>query len=408
MNTVNRALFLSYARRAEAELRGNILPFWIEHTVDRKRGGFYGRISNDLVVDRDAHRGALLCTRILWTYSAAYRRYGDPAYLRMARWAYDDLVTRFWDDAYGGLYWEIDAEGRPTNTRKQIYGQAFGVYGLSEYYGATGDAEALRRTLALLDAFTEHSYDPQYRGYLEAYTRQWQLEEDLRLSDVDMNEKKSMNTHLHVMEAFTNLLRTCKDESPELHARQSELLEVMMAHVIDAGTGHTILFFDEAWTPRSDRISFGHDIETSWLLVEAAEVLGDQRLIEEAKALSVVMAQAVLDEGLDADGGLLYEADPSGIIESNKEWWPQAEAVVGFLNAYQLSSEPRFLEAALQSWDFIEAHLVDREHGEWFRYVTREGIVGTDQPKVSFWKCPYHNGRACLEIVDRLESIATG
>ncbi len=393
-----------YCQKAEAELRENILPFWIRHAVDREQGGFYGQISNDLVVDRGASRGALLCSRILWTYAAAYRRYRDPAYIEMARWAYDDLMARFWDQEHGGLFWEVAADGTSVRTRKQIYGQAFGVYGLSEYYRATGDVAALDRAIGLFHLIQEHSYDPEHRGYLEAYTRQWQLEADLRLSDVDMNEKKSMNTHLHVMEAFTNLMRAWDDAG--LRRALAELLNVMMEHIVDAETCHTILFFDERWNRRSDHVSYGHDIEASWLLVESAEVLGDGRLLDQARALAVAMARAALDEGIDPDGGMVYEAGPDGLVVPSKEWWPQAEAVVGFLNAYQLSSDPHYLEAAFRSWDFIESHLVDRGHGEWFRYVTRDGVVGTDEPKVSFWKCPYHNGRACLEMIERLGAIA--
>jgi mannobiose 2-epimerase len=400
---IDKTVLQAYTQKAEAELRGNILSFWIQHAVDRQRGGFYGQISNDLQVDEDAIRGSLLSARILWTYSAAYRRYRDPAYLEMARWAYDDLVTRFWDEKYGGLYWSAKADGIPVKARKQIYGQAFGIYGLSEFYRAAGDREALSRAIDLYRAIEAHSYDPEHGGYLEAYTREWQIEEDLRLSDVDMNEKRSMNTHLHVMEAYANLLRAWEDEG--LALRQTELVDVVMHRIVDPATYHTITFFDERWTPRSDHISYGHDIEASWLLVESAEMLGDEALIQEARALALHMARATLAEGMTADGGMLYEATPAGIVESNTEWWPQAEAVVGLINAYQLSSEPHFLRAALKSWDYIEDHLVDRTHGEWFRYVTREGAVGRDAFKVSFWKCPYHNGRACMEMIDRLTDI---
>jgi mannobiose 2-epimerase len=376
----------------------------MQHVLDRQRGGFYGQMSNDLTVGEDAPRGALLTSRILWTYAAAYRRYGDPAYREMAEWAYEDLIARFWDEVYSGLYWATDADGRPTNTRKQIYGQAFGIYGLAEYHLATGSETALEYAVALFGDIEAHSYDPSHGGYLEAFTRDWTLEKDLRLSDVDMNEAKSMNTHLHVMEAYTNLMRAWK--SPELARKQHALLRVMMERIIDPATYHTLLFLDERWNPRSDRISYGHDIEASWLLVESAEVLGDRALLRAAEALAVRMAEATLAEGLDDDGGLLYEAGPGGFIDTRKEWWPQAETMIGALNAYQLTSESLFLEAALRSWDFIDEHLVDHEHGEWFRSVSREGKVDRQEPKVSFWKGPYHNGRACMEAVDRLEEIA--
>jgi len=403
VNILGSSELRTYIQKAEAELREDILPFWMQHVVDRERGGFHGQISNDLVVDRDASRGALLCSRILWTYSAAYRLYHDPPYLETARWAYHDLLDRFWDEQYGGLFWEIAVDGTPLRTRKQIYGQAFGIYGLSEYYRATGDTAALNRAIDLFHLIQKHSYDPEHTGYLEAYTREWQLEQDLRLSDIDMNVAKSMNTHLHITEAFTNLMRTWNDEG--LRAAQTELLGVMIDHIVDVQTYHTILFFDEQWRRQSDHVSYGHDIEASWLLVEAAEVLGDEALLTRTKVLAIEMARATLEEGLGADGGLNYESGPDGFLNTGREWWPQAEAVVGLINAYQLSGEESYLEAAFRSWDFIEAHLVDREHGEWFRAVTRDGQVRLDEPKVSFWKCPYHNARACMETIARLRTF---
>jgi mannobiose 2-epimerase len=401
---VDQSTLRSYVQDIDAELRGNILPFWMQHAVDRERGGFYGEISNDLRVERDAPRGALLTSRILWTFSAAYRRYGDPAYREMADWAYEDLIARFWDETYSGLYWAIDADRQPVNARKQIYGQAFGIYSLSEYRLATGSEPALERAVALFGDIEAHSYDPHNEGYLEAFTRQWTLEDDLRLSEIDMNEAKSMNTHLHVLEAYANLMRAWT--SPELARKQRALLQVIVKHIVDPATYHTRLFFDQHWNVKSDRISFGHDIEASWLLVDAAEAFHDQALLDATQALAVRMARATLSEALDEDGGLLYEAGPAGVTDTRKEWWPQAETVVGALNAYRLTSEPSFLEAALRSWDFIAAHLVDREHGEWFRSVSRDGEIDRQEPKVSFWKGPYHGARACMEAVDRLEAMA--
>ncbi|HQE93334.1 MAG TPA: AGE family epimerase/isomerase [Anaerolineae bacterium] len=397
---MDQTLRQTYIHKAETELRENILPFWIKHAVDQERGGFYGEISNTLVVDKDAPRGALLSSRILWTYAAAYKRYRAPEYLEMARWAYDDLLTHFWDDTCGGLYWMIAADGEPIRPRKQIYGQAFGIYALAEYYSATGAQDALDKAIALFRLMEEHSHDPRYGGYFEAYTRDWQLETDLRLSAIDMNEMKSMNTHLHVMEAYTNLLRVW--DHKELRLRQAENIDLMMHRIISPTTFHTLLFFDESWNSRTDHISYGHDIETNWLLVESATVLGDERRSEEAKTIAVKMAQSIYDEGLDAEGGLVNEGDPSGVTDPDFEWWPQAEAAVGFLNAYQLSGQAHFLQAALRSWDFIETYFIDRQYGEWFRHVTKDHAVDRSAAKVSFWKCPYHNGRACMELIDRL------
>lgn len=392
-----------YAARAEVELRDDILPFWIRHAVDHERGGFYGQITNDLHVIAGAARGALLSSRILWTFSAAYRRYADPAYLEMAHHAYVDLLAHFWDDTYGGLFWEGSADGRPTNTRKQIYGQAFGIYGLSEYHRATGDPEALERAIDLFRLIESHAREPVYGGYLEAFGRDWAPIDDVRLSVIDLNAPKSQNTHLHLLEAYTNLLRAW--DNLELRRAQVALLDVLLERIIDPLTGHMTLFSDLDWRPMSDRISFGHDIEASWLIVEAAEVLGDPTLLEWVRIRGLELARVTLSEGFDADGALLYEAGPEGLSKTEKEWWPQAEAVVGLINAYQLGGDPTYLQAAYRTWDFIAHCLIDPVHGEWFRYVTRAGEVGWDEPKVSFWKCPYHNGRACMEMAERLRAI---
>ncbi|MBN1248594.1 MAG: AGE family epimerase/isomerase [Anaerolineae bacterium] len=399
----------AYMQRAEAELRENILPFWINHTVDKANGGFYGQISNSLVIDEQAPRGALLSARILWTFAAAYRRYQNITYLNMADWAYQDLLTRFWDAEYGGFYWQVAVDGTPLRDRKQIYGQAFGIYALAEYFAATGESEALEKAKAIFQAMETHSHDPEHQGYFEAFSREWGPVEDIRLSRADINEMKSMNTHLHIMEAFTNLYRVWPD--PALRTRLAELLDVMMHHIISDETYHQILFFDEAWASRSRNVSYGHDIEASWLLVESVEVLGDAGREARAKELAPKMAQAVYAKGLDPDGALVYEEGPEGLEDSTKQWWPQAEAAVGFLNAYQLTGEEHFLEAAYRSWDFVDAYLIDREHGEWIRYVTRDhdrpGEDGEGTAKVSFWKCPYHNGRACMELAERFYKLLT-
>lgn len=415
-----------YAQRIERELRENILPFWIAHTVDRDHGGFYGEISNDLVVRKNAPRGALLTSRILWTYSAAYRRYHDPNYLEMARYAYRDLIDHFWDADHGGLFWSISAEGKPLRVEKQVYGQVFGIYALAEYYRVTQDVEALSHATRIYRLLEDHARDPALGGYFEVCARDWQRGEKTERSvtsggpsggedhgaaeprtsrprsDVSGSRgSKSQNTHLHVLEAFTNLLRVWDD--PGLRKSQSELVELMLTKITHPQTHHLILFMNDDWSPRGDDISFGHDIEASWLLIEAADVLGGDALRARVKAASLEMARVTREQAIDSDGSLLYEADPHGITNSTREWWPQAEAAVGFYNAYQLSGDERYRQAALNVWNYIDTHLVDHKNGEWFRAVTKEGVVSR-APKVSLWKCPYHNGRACLEMIERLEA----
>jgi mannobiose 2-epimerase len=294
--------------------------------------------------------------------------------------------------------------GGVSRDRKQVYGQAFAVYALAEYHAATGRTEPLEHALATYRLVEAHARDPRHGGYLEAFGRAWEPIADMRLSAVDLNEPKSQNTHLHVMEAYSRLLSVWPD--PGLRQALGDLVGIMLSRIVNPATGHLGLFFSEDWVPRSDRVSYGHDIEAAWLLCQAAEALGDPATSERIAALAVRIAEVTLAQGVDSDGGVYNEGGPLGLTNTDKEWWPQAEAVVGFLNAYQISRQERFLAAAFHAWDFIEKRLIDRGRGEWFRGVTRDGRLLDNQLKVSFWKCPYHNGRTGLEAVRRLRGIA--
>ncbi|MHA7966091.1 AGE family epimerase/isomerase [Paenibacillus sp. CAU 1782] len=384
----------------EAELKDNILQFWLEHTVDEENGGFYGFISRDLTVNPQADKGLVLNTRILWTFSTAFRLYGESRYLEMADRAYRYITRYFTDPQHGGLYWMLDCKGAVKSSKKQVYGQAFAIYAFSEYYRATRDEDALTKAAELFHVLERHSYDPAGKGYIEALARDWSETNENSLSDKDLNTKKSMNTHLHVLEAYTNLYRVWPE--PALRDKLRELIVVMLRHIVDNDSYHFKLFFDMEWNSQNSHISYGHDIEGSWLIHEAAEVLGDLELLQESIDIAIAMAEVTLREGVDEDGGLFNEAEPGKLLDSDKDWWPQAEAVVGFYNAYQLSGASPYLEAARKSWHFIESNLVDKEYGEWIWSVKRDGSPSGNIEKVSPWKCPYHNSRACFEMIERL------
>jgi mannobiose 2-epimerase len=403
-----------FRQRLENELIGNILPFWMEQAVDRENGGFYGALTNDLQILKDVPRSAVLCARILWTCAAAYRRYGDAAYLATARHAYDTLRRAFWDNEHGGVYWAVDRQARPVNDRKHTYAQAFAIYGLSEYYRATGEAKSLRLAQELSRLIEAHSYDAANGGNIECCSRAWGELADMRLSDKEPDCRKSMNTLLHLLEAYANLLRVWDDG--DLRARQRGLIEVFLQHVIDPETHHFRLFFDDRWNSLSQRVSFGHDIEGSWLLVEAMphpalslaesteEGGSEDALTTRVRAAAVEMAQAVYVEALNADGSLTYEAAPGGHTIRDRHWWAHAEAVVGFYNSYQISGRTYFAEASRRCWDYIEAYFVDRAHGDWFKLLDPSGAPYTDHVKVGPWECPYHHARACLEMMARLDA----
>lgn len=394
-------------RRAEAELTENILPFWTRHAFEPASGKLAGVLTNDLRRFDDVPRHVVLCARILWTFAVAVRREARAEWLETGRRAYALLTGPFWDQRHGGVYWSLGAEGGVHSDRKQIYAQAFAIYGLAEWYAATGDMTALDRAQEMFALVERHASEPGFGGYWEARSAAWGELADLRLSEKDLNAPKSMNTLLHVLEAYTTLWRVWPDAG--VRSRLQALLEVMLGRVVTTTPyTHCQLFFDLEWKSLSPVISYGHDIEASWLLWDAAEALGNPALQERTRGVALAMAAGVLEHGCDDDGSVFYEGNPDRVVKTDKHWWPQAEAVVGFLNAHTLGGEDRFLTAAERAWRFIDDHVVDRMHGEWFAELDRSGQPLPDYPlnagscKIGPWKCPYHNARACFEVLRRV------
>ena len=381
------------------------LPFWCNPAVDRENGGWMACLSNDLKPDRSQPKGLIVNSRILWAFSAVHRVRPEPLFFDMAERAFDFVMNKFWDVQHGGAFWRVDDAGRMLDDSKKIYGQAFYIYALTEFHLAFGSPAALARARQLFELIERHAHDAKFGGYIEVCNRDWsEAGAEARLSEKDMNEKKSMNNHLHVLEAYTNLYRIWPE--PRVAERLRELIELFLTHILDAHTKHLHHFFNEQWQVRSDTYTFGHDIEASWLLVEAAEVLGDEKLLKRVRAVALQMAEVVLQEGFDALGGLCYEGRDGKIVDPGCECWPQAEALVGFLNAFELSGNHAFFEKVLQTWKFIGEYLVDRVHGEWFWRINPDGKPDSTLPKVSEWKGPYHATRACLETLRRLKIIS--
>jgi mannobiose 2-epimerase len=395
-----------FSQRVSDQLFGHIMPFWCGPALDHEQGGWMGWLSNDLKPDRTQPKGLIVNSRILWAFSAVHRARPDKLFQQMAGRAFDFVMNHFWDAQHGGAFWRLDDTGRVLDDSKKIYGQAFYIYALAEYYQAFDAPAALVRARELYELIEQHAHDSKYSGYLEVRRRDWsEADPNARLSDKDMNEKKSMNNHLHLLEAYTNLYRGWKE--PRVEQRLRELIQLFEQRILDARTQHFHHFFDETWRVRSDTYTFGHDIEGTWLLCEAAEVLGDAALLKRVQAVAVRMAEVALREGVDADGALRYEGKGGKVIDPGRECWPQAEAVVGFLNAFQLSGDAKYFAAARRVWDFIENRLVDRVHGEWFWRINVDGQPDLKLPKISEWKGPYHGSRACLETIHRLRAIST-
>lgn len=383
-------------------LTSNILPFWMNKMVDAEHGGFYGRITGEGMLMPNAEKGAILNARILWTFSSAYRLLQRHEYLEMATRAKRYLIDKFYDQQYGGVYWSLDAQGNPLDTKKQIYALGFAIYGLSEYHRATGDKEALQVAIHLFESIEAHSFDPVNNGYCEALSRSWEEIADMRLSEKDENERKTMNTHLHILEPYANLYRVWKDD--RLKTQLGNLIKLFLDKILNARTGHLELFFDDEWHSKYRIISYGHDIEASWLLHEAALVLGDKALLHKVEPMVEYIAAAA-DEGLQPDGSMIYETHPDHRhTDADRHWWVQAETVVGHANLYQYFGDEVMMKRALRCWDYIQHHLLDREGGEWYWSIKADGSVNRKDDKAGFWKCPYHNGRMCLELIERFQA----
>jgi mannobiose 2-epimerase len=388
-----------FVRELNDELTLNILPFWSNKMIDTDHGGFIGRIDGRDIKHLDSTKGGVLNGRILWTFSSAFLYSREPRYLLLAQRSFDYLLNHFIDQEKGGIYWMLDYRGNPINSKKQIYALAFAIYGLSEFYRASGNLRALEEAISLYQHIEEHSFDREYNGYFEAFDRNWKMMDDLRLSDKDANEKKTMNTHLHILEAYTLLYMIWPDL--KLKARLTNLIELFLEKFLNE-YHHYNLFFDEYWVLKSDIVSYGHDIEGTWLVYEAARVLQEDILIQKTGEAAIRMVDKTMQIAFDDDGGLMYEGSPDKVEDTDKHWWPQAEAMVGLVNAWQLTNDSKYLESAVKTWSFIKEKIIDRRNGEWFFRVDKAGNPNYEEDKAGPWKCPYHNSRACFEIIRRL------
>ena len=399
----------------------NILPFWI-HFQDEENGGFYGRMTGDGVIDKEASKGGILNARILWSFSASYRVLGKPEYLVAATRAKDYILEHFLDPVYGGTYWELDYKGNPIDTKKQFYALGFMLYGMSEYVRALRQRpdvsvsesdiqKALDVCISLFTCIEEHSLDEVYNGYIEACTREWGEMADMRLSELDANYPKSQNTHLHIIEPYANFYRVLKAEESgpvlpvllKVENSLRNLIDIFCDKIQNPDTHHLDLFFEMDWTRGAGWLeSYGHDIECSWLLHEAALVLGDKEVLAKVEPIVQLVAKAS-EKGLNPDGSMTHEANlDTGYVDADRHWWVQAETVVGFYNIYQHFGDEEALHKALRCWQYIKDNLIDHDLGEWYWSRDPERNINRKDDHAGFWKCPYHNSRMCLELIERI------
>lgn len=417
-------------REMQDVVEDNILRFWLDKMIDHENGGFYGRMDGRGVLHPEAEKGAILNARILWAFSAAYRVLGHQEYLEAATYAKDYFIEHFIDHEYGGVYWSLNCKGQPLDTKKQFYAIGFAIYGLSEYARATSDREALDYAIQLYECIEEHAFDQENNGYIEAMTRDWQPIADMRLSELDANYPKSQNTHLHIIEPYANLFRCLKElqaaealncnyvpvlgavlpvtiSVPQDIVNRVELslrniIGIFTDHILNPETHHLDLFFENDWTRGAGHLeSYGHDIECSWLLHEAALVLNDKDVLAKVEPIVQMVAKAS-EKGLCHDGSMIHEANlDTGHVDDDLHWWVQAENVVGWVNIYQYFGDESALEKAQHCWQFIKENLIDRKNGEWYWSRRADGSLNLEDDKAGFWKCPYHNSRMCLEVIER-------
>ncbi len=404
-----------YKNKFRLELT-DILTWWQDHAVEKSGDGFYGAADLEGKPVPEANKSCVLNARILWTFSAAAKMFGNATYRDMAARAFKVISEKFKDHEFGGFYMELTADNHIASDIKHTYAQAFVIYALSKSYEMEPSPELMDTIQTNFHLLEEKTRDKQHPGYIEAFARDWKPVEENRMAD--NNEPRSMNTHLHVLEAYAALYKVWKDE--RVRGGLTGLLNIFL-HKIIRDNGHLGIFFDENFheTKSSKGIcSFGHDIEASWLLLEAAEILGDEEIISAMKLISVKMAGVVEREGVDKDGGLFLESVRFGShLRTNKHWWLQAENLVGFMNAFELSGDNKYWETVKLSWDFIDRYVIDHNRGEWYTKVNRLGVPFLKEPeddpspyyrndwKIDPWKCPYHNGRAMMELIKRIERI---
>lgn len=383
-----------FAEEIKSELVNHIIPFWSK-LEDNENGGFYGFMDSNLKLDKNAPKGVILHSRILWFYSNCYLTLKDKACLEKARHAFDFMYKYCVDREFGGVYWLMNADGTVADSMKHTYCQAFFIYALSSYYDASGDKKALDLATEIFETVEKHCTDDV--AYLEAMSREWKLIENDALSENGLMADKTMNTTLHLMEAYTELYRVSKNAA--VLERLRFQLELTYDKIYDKPNDKLLVFFDKNMSVIGDIHSYGHDIEATWLIDRACDVIGDKALSAKMAGMNEKIVALIAKIALENDH-LLQERDKTE-INHTRVWWVQAETVVGFYNAYQRYGKPEYKEISEKVWSYIKDKIIDKtEGGEWYSELDANDIPST-KPTVDPWKCPYHNGRMCMEIITR-------
>ncbi|WP_143869773.1 AGE family epimerase/isomerase [Catenovulum sediminis] len=397
MSLFNKPEIASLVAEFRDEL-GNIADWWVKNTIDEKNGGFYGQVEADGTAVASADKGVVMHARILWFFSEVCQYIDKPEYKAAAHRAFQYITNYFHDAEYGGVYWSLTADGHVKDSKKQTYAQSFAIYGLCAYYKLTGNQQAIDKAYEYFQILQKYCHDDEKGGYLEAFDRKWGDIGDFRLSEKDDNLPKTQNTHLHVMEAYATLHLVKPTAESALALRR--LVDFFDGTIINKANNHLRLFMDVDWQDHSKTFSYGHDIECSWLLYEALVALNDPLVMNRVKPLVLAVAKTTLTEGLGDQGQVCDEYDIGKAIKHQEScWWVQAEAMVGFLYTYQLTGDTAYWQVFNNIWSFTKEFHIDRALGEWHWLATRDQDADYNTYKAGFWKAPYHNGRAMMEVI---------
>lgn len=361
-------------------------------------GNIYPEIDNANNIVKETDFCIILATRLLWFFSSYAQYSNNTVSIKHANQAQEFLLKYFYDNENGGFIWSISSDKQFKSTKKQAYAQAFAVYALIEHYKLTKNKLSLEIAFATFEIIETHFKEKEFGGYIEALSKEFKIIEDIRLSDKDLNSAKSMNTHLHILEAYTSLYIIMPSEQTELALE--DCLNIFLNLIYDEDSQHLKLFFANDWTPESDNISFGHEIETAWLLYEAALALKNDDYIKYAKEITIILGDNTLKHGVSSDGAVYYESDGNlEHIDKNGEWWGQFESIMGFYFTYKFTNDEKYLNIIYKIWEYTKKEYGQNGFGEFTWYAKNSGKQ--NQYLAGDWKCPYHNGRALLEIIKR-------
>ena len=381
----------------KSHLTDRIIPFW-KSLRDNEEGGYYGFMDYDLKVDKKAVKGCILNSRILWFFSNAYMVLGDESLKEEAGHGYEFMKKCCIDRENGGIFWSMTYDGKPDDTMKHTYNQAFAIYALSSYYDISKDEEALKEAFSLYRIIETKCKDET--GYLEAADREFKKISNDALSENGVMADRTMNTLLHVYEAYTELYRVTKDA--EVKERLIDIINTFADKVYNRELNRQEVFFNNSWESIIDLHSYGHDIETAWLMDKGVDILDIPEVTEKMYPITKALTKKIYETAFD--GRSLANECESGVVDERRIWWVQAETVLGFMNGYlKDNSKTEYIDAAEAQWKFIQDYVVDKRDGsEWFKEVRKDGSPYEGLEIVEPWKCPYHNGRMCIEVIRRM------